>query len=653
VTLIAVASALASLLGVWVDQRPAAAEASAHSYVVNTLAFNDATATCDGAGVCTLKKALELANALPADDTAAISVDPNIAIPNANAPYIDVSSVASTGWMCPSSCVGVEGDGSGAVFKISHSGVTIDLGGIIGVGQKAEAPNAATIWIGSGASNVTLRNFNGLWSSETAIVLNNASGVLIENGSTLQTAADQYHNYNFNAWWTERFLGFAGPASDVTLRNWNLGNLYPALGMIAVTGSGSVSGLVLDNLDVKLGYHGTCATATPAGCQANFFYVAGAQRVQGLEIKNCRFHTDAGDAYTYHLFDWADAALDTVKSQYGFWIHDNQFTDIPSGDTSDATLVLPLDEGYSYDAGVYNRIANNRFITTAARNGAALYWNSNRAANSTVESRLVIEDNYFDGYAAATQGVVTMYQTGLVTFQRNTFGTRSSHQATTATEETATTTAMFVNYDSAANKKIRTWYPTAATAAWHAGGCKLDVTLAKPTGGEANEIPAEPVTIDAYWTSGATAERHLGRQTGVTGTTATIPVPEELLNDDGTLNGYLRFQTHSEAYGQLSSSQYSRVITSSGVCAPADFSIEKLAYADAGHTEPLADGAVLQLGARVHFVYKLTNLSDTDETTIEAVVDDALGEEPVCEDVNLLPGQVDATTCLAELEVGR
>jgi hypothetical protein len=160
-------------------------------------------------------------------------------------------------------------------------------------------------------------------------------------------------------------------------------------------------------------------------------------------------------------------------------------------------------------------------------------------------------------------------------------------------------------------------------------------------------VPVAPLTIDLYWTANRTAETYLGSVNGVTNPTAGIQIPITALQPDGTLpGGYLRIQTHSDAYGQRESSQYSRTTAvPTGACVPADFSVTKLAYSDSARTQLIPDGSVLPSGSTVYFTYVLTNLSPVSDTVVTSVTDDDKTDGPVCSDVPLTAGQVDSTSC--------
>ncbi|MDR2566959.1 MAG: hypothetical protein LBC97_13080, partial [Bifidobacteriaceae bacterium] len=245
--------------------------------------------------------------------------------------------------------------------------------------------------------------------------------------------------------------------------------------------------------------------------------------------------------------------LGWVKSSTNWSIINSTFSDIrvDALDKTEATIELSIGaspNGTNLISG--NRFDNAKLSVPADKQGVAIYWNSgNSSLGNTVASNLVIEDNEFDGYHAET---IRLHQTGTVPVRRNVFGTATKSQSPadkTENEEAATSDAMMVNASTASDRKILTWYPQDGTVTLV--NCELQVVVVAPTGTPA---PKAPVTLDFYWTAGATAETHLGTVEGLTqGGTVTVP---EL----PPAKGYIRLQTQGSG-NQPESSQYSRTVT--------------------------------------------------------------------------------------------
>ncbi len=221
----------------------------------------------------------------------------------------------------------------------------------------------------------------------------------------------------------------------------------------------------------------------------------------------------------------------------------------------------------------------------------------------------MIRDNYFNGWGDnPDRPTIRLYQTGAVTVQGNTFGTLTVTQTDTTTEESNTGIAtyprtMLSNFNLSSNGKMNTWFPTARnsanqqTAPIEPVGCTIPLNVAPPSDPsntddiESARYPAvtpQPVILDVYWTAVNTAEVFLGsyQVSANQPTTLQVPLPTDPadpalanlpsgavlpVDAQGAVHGGLRLQTQDpnpNPSGTLVSSQYSRVATIGGSCAP-------------------------------------------------------------------------------------
>jgi hypothetical protein len=504
-------------------------------------------------------------------------------------------------------------------------------------------------------SNITLKNFSNIQSTMTAFLISgNSNGVTIDGGTTLQP----------DGAWTKQFLVIANGAQNVTFSNYTIGNLTNgaaakcAGAAVCFAPNGNATAVttntVIDNVtftSTASSTNTTCTTANSAGCVNNSIAVYDATvNVNTLDIGNSTFSNLNKGAVTDPVVFAGVLGMSLASLNF----HDNTVTNtsatgctaalsyncalivLPTATTTDTVYLT----GSSY-------IQNNQFHDDVALGQLnAIYWRGPAyTAGSTLGSNLYIQDNDFAGFTAAA---INITYGGLVTVQRNTFQTSTYGNPNTMSEETGTNTgAMFVNGTTTTNNAIRTWYPTAAVIAGPSSACVATLTVAAPTA----NMPPVPVTLDVFWTASHTAEVYVGRVTGVrtTNSTVTVPVPTALLGADGTLSGLLRLQTQTSGatgtFTQPESSQYSRTVAITGVCQSADFSVRKIAYADDAYTQPIPAGAPLAAGTDIYFAFVLTNLSATDSTVVTAVTDALAGPTPICSNITLAPGQVDATSC--------
>jgi hypothetical protein len=285
-------SLLASALVLTAGSAPARAVGDVH-YKVNTIEVfslppDQTSVGChDFSGgdpskaiLCPLWQALKQANSLPEPTPVKITVDwAALEKAKPGGPWHiwlpAVENVVAAP-MCESGCDDA-GDGTGAFYMITKDHLTLDLGGSgvqDGLGILAEdgALELSTIWIGS--SNVTVRNVPGLYSMKSAIVIaGSASDVIIENGSTDQSGTDAYHSYDYAKNHTERFVSIMGKAQDVTIRNWQVGQLEnhdeSHYGGVVFDEASEAKNITIDNVVFQGSPGRSSCSGTGLGCESN------------------------------------------------------------------------------------------------------------------------------------------------------------------------------------------------------------------------------------------------------------------------------------------------------------------------------------------------------------------------------------------------
>jgi hypothetical protein len=314
-------------------------------FEVNSMTFYDANAYCvdknDPAAVdevdtgrCTLRQALVQANAAGGDGAVLVTVDtewaegadasgkPNV---DPKQPWIRASSGDSEGtitgmcldcalynstnanrmsiygaavWNRTAGWVNVAGDYHG-YFYVSRHSVTIDLKGKIGIAPTGDNAYFAALVIA--ANNVTVRNVNGLYSAETAVVVKSGvSGFTLANGITDQAHAPYVKGSDgnlvgtafLNTWFTERFLMVQGAVINLTLANWQIGGIYGGYDR-------NYGGVVFYEPDVKTirfngvswnsSVTGLCLGDSGTGCAANGITSITDGRISDVQFTDCEF----------------------------------------------------------------------------------------------------------------------------------------------------------------------------------------------------------------------------------------------------------------------------------------------------------------------------------------------------------------------------
>lgn len=540
--------------------------AAGYTFAVNSTTFTSAADKTPGdgicatsAGVCTLRAALEEANALKGN--ALITVADGFS--GTIAP--GSSGCTSANFMYTSSLG--SGATSGAYFMISAPNITIDLKNSLSLSDVADC---ATAGIYVNGANAAIRNVKDFYTG--------ANSFQVGSGGTGATffhlTLDPAPNWN-----PERAVVLNDGANNVTVSSstlYGLGQPYkPFLqGTVMVTAGATVSNLtVVGNTFTNTVGATTCDGTGGTGCRNNAISVDSGGNVNTLTVANNNF-----DNFDWLVSSWGGTVmpirLSGATTISNLDVNGNQFRAEATGSgSSRATIILPTNQAL----GGTNTIRNNRFIadtSSSNRSVVAIYWDSNLAA--TADSHLTISDNFFDGYGATSSdtsdAVIQLDTVGIVPVQHNIFGPKTYAPYNAANGETTTNRVLLANSSSSSNHQVATWYPTAATVS----GCSLSVTVAYPTSG--TTLPAAGATLDFFYNSSASssanlqgAEVYLGSASVAAGVTTAQTFSFGFTSAAG---GNVRLQTQAlvaAGGSQVMSSQYSRVIAvgATSGCGPA------------------------------------------------------------------------------------
>jgi hypothetical protein len=590
--------------------------------------------------VCTLRAAVEEANATPSEQDVRVDVaadfEATITVADNPAEYMTTEPASAEA-------------NAGAYFHLLRT-MTVDLGNRLHISPAAGGgTNRAAAFLVA-APKVQLLGLKDVYSNCTSVVFGPDS-----DGSTLAGGSA----FNRGVYLARSMVQVLPGADDITIRDFAMGRFATSMGMIQVSaylGNGAtgtdrvhnlaIKNVVFDNTPTSAGST-TCSSTSQAGCSATAVELGTGAGVDGLTVAGCTFNY-------FRAGSWAFNARNAAHGS-GWDIRDNTFTRVSTGrEVGDATVSLPLRQ--NFDGTSYVR--RNLFDNAGSNAGPARQDNAVYAigeSNGTKASNLFVEDNEFNGYSAQS---VLFDQMGTTTVRRNTFGTASASQSTTADEETIGTKhdvgALFMNWSNTSNRKILTWRPTLALVS----GCNINATIQPPRDSDlpANQaMPQLPVTIDFYWTSSRTAEEYLGSVDVKTAASQTVKVPY-LPEKSG---GLLRLQTHGTSpAGQPESSQYSRTVTIAGTasasCNAPSMSVDLRAWQDVTTTNPsyesiqttgteVPSGSVVTASKPLWFTYAVTNTSSI--VLRDVAVSDSYAS-PVCVIPRIRQGSVG--TCWAQ-----
>jgi adhesin/invasin len=460
-----------------------------------------ATAT----GVCTLRAAVEEANALGAANTVTIAPAPLITDVDGVAKS-DVTIIANdtpSTWMSTANVTTRTDWDAGAYYRLTAK-MTVDLGNRVSLRAASGAPPYAVGFFVD-AATVTLRHFTDVYTNSSSIFAGpNASNAVVEKGRAVQWRSN----------WARRYLLVQPGAKNVLFRDYTVGRMYSqpftsgtgaeqGIGSVVLDSRGgttAVSGLTIQRVvfDNTPGA-GECGAADSeaGGMTCSSPGVIGVNNVVlGSPVINS--NTFRGFGPQRHPIN-----LYNVAAGDGPSIQKNTFTANSVGTTREDALVVVKGFNQDYSAPM---ITGNTFDGAGGVQGVGLYFYGPGNV-ATMSGYLFATDNYFD---AMTVESIVLANAGVAIARQNTFGPNSASQPRTTSmaqaEETAnySTQALMTN-DANSNGKINTWYPTAVSQS----ECSLSVTVKKPTPPPASATGARPV-VYVYWTADRTAELFLG-----------------------------------------------------------------------------------------------------------------------------------------------
>jgi len=578
-----------------------------------------------GPGVCTLRAALEELNAATrTPGQVLINVDTSIMLNTAMSGTCNTTGTGATNMVTTSIN---RQDSEGAQFVVSQP-VTIDLGHRLRPYCIASDTNTETAMFYVTASNVTFQNADNVLSTGSSFVIGGTSSNVTLIGDTVGYNGGYGRIDATPTWYPERFAVIMQGASNITVTKYQISGYYSSNtdgGMfvfsnpVASAPSRITANVLVDDVQVLQNPTGSsCSSSNGINCAPPVIqFWAGSNGasyqynvISGLTFQNMLVQGMGSSAasYGFHFVSTASSAGTNSADITDLTITNNRFLNnyVPGGTAQDAWISLPY-PGYLHGTNV---ITNNIFTSpdaTGSQTGrrTALFLLGAESAGSTRIYPMTIANNYFNGYG--DYGTIRVRQAGLVTITGNTFG-RGSIAYANGSEETSDANVQlslaptFATPYLASNQNILPWYPSSANASVPSGAmpvgvkpfttvadnglptCPAVVTVTKPTAGSThNSVPADPVTLDVYWTGAQTSEVYLGQVTNLSGPSATLAVPLPVgtvtLPDgqtvtpvnpsSGATTGYIRMQTQVQGLGQLESSQYSRVVPVVGTCSAA------------------------------------------------------------------------------------
>lgn len=496
----------------------------------------------DSAGRCTLRAALQEANALGGDVTvtvAAAFAGGTITVPDcATTQHMQTTGVPLT---------------TTAFFAITAPGITLDLKNKISL----SSPDCYQTGLYVNGANAIVQNVTSFFTGGPSFVVG-ASG----DGATFANLTLR----SVTSYFPEIAVVVASGADNVTVRGSTFSGFWTGGavgdGTIFVPASASVANLrIIGNTFTNDRTTTLCDATNARGCRRSGVTVGASATVNGLTIQSNDFvDFDNASRAPIPLGATAFALADLD-------ISGNSFTGIRKGTaTAGATVSLPLDRALTGT----NVIRDNLFVAAATSN-YAIYWNGLRTANSVIASNLTISGNHFDAFGTTSAPVIGLTEVGSVTVERNTFGP-ATVAVTNTTSETANG-ALLANLATSANRDIRGWYPS-GTATVNTTACTLTFTATTVSSGTA---PATPARLDVYWsgTTSSGAEVLLGSHTAATYSNQTVTVPYT-----SNAAGRVRIQTIGAipvGGTQREASQYSRVLSvPATTCRPA-ITVDQLA----------------------------------------------------------------------------
>jgi adhesin/invasin len=526
---------------------------------------------------CTLRAALQEANAVVLDGTAPSS----ITIDFTDLGLVSYGAGDVAGSLMSTALVGnVWGSmGAGASFVVdSVVPVTLDFANLDGI-EHADDSIYALFEVRS--DNVTLRNAGSMRAGEAAIAIS-GSNVSVDNVIITDEATPNL----------EVGIGLLDGASNVAVTNSSIISAF-FVGVL-VDASASVSNITFDNVTSR--GHGAAHFDIEDGATVNGFTISNSQvgrptetapsphvylnplvSVTGLQLLDSTF--ESPNQYGIGVYGGGVTLTDTVVdgSEFngtgpvmestsatitGLDVTDNTFDDTLGGvldfeaaTVSDATIARNAftDARGNAEAGIdigrvspeQSVIEDNTFTQAADSTSKNRWAVLQRPFDQTPDEDTgwTIQDNAIDGYVP-DEGPITNRGLGKSIVQRNTFG-----PDTRGTQDTISENGLswFVVNGDAFNDRIQTYRPT--RSAFTDDELTVEVAPVDPVLA-GNTAPTTPVSVDVYWTADDNAEVYVGRIEDVEGRTT------ESFDFTGG-EGFVRVQT-IDATGRAS--QYSGTV---------------------------------------------------------------------------------------------
>jgi len=601
----------------------------------------------NGPGQCTLRRAIQLGNALGHTEDVLIEVHEDIQLPCDNihdtACFAQISRGNMTGaagtaaFRNNNAMINAAGRmifSTGAWFHVTAP-MTIDLDDRLLPYFPFDTPSVGIFRIQ--ANNVSILNATQAIGGETSFeVMPGVQNLLIDGLANGQKS--QIHTNNWNP---ERFVVLREGVRNVTVRGYEISGFtnsfdHGAIFMFQADATTPMVNITIEDIAVRqpAGTGGACSATQSGGCRPRFLhFVRGnaATAANRRDGRNVHIHGLTFDNVVLQGFNTASSRiLDFTPGWGGTGGYANGMTlrdltvrnsvfanNAGQAAAHQANISLPVGGRLQGTTRIYNNVfstgtAGRQAIHVPSGGGTpgasvANGGPGNRPANSTVASRVYIENNHFDNFTS-TQGAVHAWQTGLLTMRGNTFS-RVGANPTTLEETANTGVGMFRNRNNTANQNINTWFPVgtasviegianpalrrAELSPWldpEMPMCYVELEVQRPT---AAPLPGRPVDIDIFWTGANSAELLIGSLDGITSDreriVVQVPVGELTLPTDripdwvpnrpptttrlssettGAMMGALRVQTQVVGLSQVQSSQYSRTVLLTGNCSP-------------------------------------------------------------------------------------
>jgi len=541
---------------------------------VANIADGNCVSNASGAanGMCTLRAAVTVANAVPTDmGRVLITVDPSIGTTGPQVMTDWPGTATARNAMRMNTSAENFFESSGALFRITRPNVTIDLDNRLipdgSVGDTGEHDLFRIL-----ADNIEMLNIEGPLSSGTSFAIGpNVRNILIDGTANGSRSTARTVN-----WGPERFVLIREGAQNVTVRGYDLSGFYDLQTSTGLFMFQAAIGTLTNPIPVRdvLIYDinvvnpigtGACSGTNGSGCRARLTNFVGTSSINAdrLRIENLTFRnifvqgmnndstTAAGSniGRLSQILDFTNgwngtAATSNSPTIVNLTVEESVFAN-NEGQPQLHRAVIALPPGGRLRGTTI--IRNNLFSTTASGRAAINIPSAptgNQGANSVVVSQIFIYDNHFDGFDHAG-GVVHGWRTGTVTMERNTFS-RGGGADTTQGEESISGTGgggMIRNRDNTANRNLLTWFPTGTAAVVdgtpaadalklelnnrfideNAPTCAVMLTAQAPTAAATGQsLPGTPVTLDVFWTENNRAELHIGRVRDVTEASAQI-----------------------------------------------------------------------------------------------------------------------------------